>query len=879
MYGQTTFALDITDAFLEKNSVDLSQESLILNDPHNQLSPEVVVELMSQSDYHSDKIIRTGQQYWYYIPLINHSKHTEWTIRSNNLLFDEIDFYLHCQGRNLQTIPRPPLGFDSPHFATSYYLPIVLPHDTQCGFLQRGKAALFEQTRLEIISKNKTAKASNLGTAIILLCIGVVVGLTLYYLLLYLYLHKTLHLTYVIYAISHLLLMLVINFRPDFIVTFFPSIRHALLTVGTGTVMIFILFTLHFMRPGIRKLRDARNKKGLLKLANVLVFLSWTAFVLLLLSALANTIYPSFIIKTANFYHTFYMACNLLIPLLSVVIALSGYKPAWIFLPAWTILTSSHIIVILDAMQVISLPGLDQLWVLMASALEMILLSIALGMTLRDSQVAKDRAQLAQENAELQMEQQEKFVSTLSHEIRTPLHAMLGSTTLLGRTELTEKQHDYWSTTHYAAESMYALVDNLLDRTQLKHAQEFGKDAEFSPLRLLENMIQLLQARANEKNLTIELQTDDLPDRLLGKPVILRRLLINLLGNALKYTDTGHIWVVAQWSSHNEELQVDIEDTGQGLSQEQLKQIKTHFNVSIETLYSQNSSTGLGLPICFEMVKTEGGKLTLESNLGEGTKVSFTLPMRFASKDAPSLKSDLSANASKALNILVVDDVASNRMIASELLKSVGHQVSQADQAEHALQRIKEQHFDVIISDIRMPGMDGITLLQKLREEYTASDLIIVITSAHITPQQQKELLQKGANDCLSKPYTPRELLSTLPCSKPKAQTAESAESSSTILSAIQQSLGDEKTNQVLAIYDKQLEHDITTIIHALKEKNQRTIRVTSHRIVSASKALGLDKQAQAASRMEDDAENFGGANWYEFSQKIHQGLMQLTER
>lgn len=871
-------AFEVTADLLDKYSVDLSKETLFLNDPDNRLSPESVVERMSQADFQSDPLIATGQQYWFYIPLINRTDTPQWAIRDDHILFDELDFYLHCQGQALQHIPRPALGLYSPTLASNYFIPVTLPKDNACGFLQRGRTPVFDGVRINLMPHATMAWQSNLKTTLALLGIGVVSGLIFYNLLLYLLLRDSMYLIYIAYAVLHLTGIILLHFNPEPLGSLFGSGRNTLWVLGTLTVTFFVLFTLRFMQPGIQQLRDQSPKSYLYAVIKAVVSLKWLVLTSMILFLLSSILYPEVRAQLSGIYPFIYVGSLLLVPLLSFLVALSGYRPAWVFLPAWTILIVSHILYALESFRVINLHGMTPTYGALAAALEMVLLSIALGIAIKGTQAARDRAQLARENAELRMQQQERFVSTLSHEIRTPLHAMLGSTNLLGRTPLSEQQKNYWSTTHYAAESMYELVDNLLDRTQAKQAQITDKNTVFNPQRLLEAMIRLLRNRAEEKQLDIHLHTRELPQLLVGKPVILRRMLINLISNAIKYTDSGTITVNVEWLSASKELHVQVEDTGQGMSPEQLEQVKARFNVGVESLYSQNASSGLGLPICFEMIKAAGGYLLLNSQLGQGTQARFYLHMslptatdqELVTPDTPEKESD------RPLKVLIVDDVASNRMITRELLASAGHTVTQAEEGRQALLLLQEQAFDAVLSDVRMPGMDGVTLLAELRRKYSRTELAIVMTSAHFDQQQREQLLSMGANVCLSKPYIPAELLASLQEATPENNSATAA---GDIFSHIKGRLGEEKTGQVVALYRAQLQEDVERITCAAGEQDENSIRVAAHRIVSASRALGLHDKAEAALQLEIFEEDAPVLNWESFRALIAQNKVVLQQQ
>ncbi|MEZ5476186.1 MAG: response regulator [Thiolinea sp.] len=667
-------------------------------------------------------------------------------------------------------------------------------------------------------------------------------------------------------------------FNPEPLGHLFASSRHPLRALGNLTIIFFILFTLRFMQPGIQQLRANPEKKRLFIWVNAFIYFGWLMIILMSLIFLATLFHPDNLAPLTRVNNVTFLSALLLVPLISLLVAIGGYRPAWVFLPAWTILAVGHVLFALDGFRIIELQGLGPTYASSAAALEMVLLSIALGMSLRDSQLARDRAQTARENAELRMQQQEKFVSTLSHEIRTPLHAMLGSTTLLGHTALSEKQKTYWDTTHYAAESMFELVDNLLDRTQAKQAKVTDKDTVFEPQRLLEAMIRLLRNRAEEKQLSLFLHSESLPQHLRGNPVVLRRVLINLISNAVKYTDAGEINVYATWSGVSSVLHVSVQDTGHGMSVQQRQQVQQAFNLGVEALYSQQASSGLGLPICFEMLQEAGGQLRLDSQPGQGTTVHFSLPMQLPDPSMIQAQrtTDLMADAhttDRAMTILVVDDVETNRLVARDLLESAGHQVSTAESGQQALALMRECPFDAVLSDVRMPEMDGMQLLEALRREYSADDLIIVMTSGHFDAHQQETLLAMGASVCLPKPHSPQDLLTAIQGIDPKNRQLPASKTAS---AGTRPDVA--KSPQVLALYDQQLQEDIHRITQAVSQRDRETIRIAAHRIVSASRALGFDQQAEAALRMETYHEEQLDLDWDDFQQLINQQLRQLVD-
>lgn len=859
-------ALEITDQN-RQTIISFVGNNQVLHDSDASLTPESALARITAAGYELDSAKLAVGQSWIYTPLLNRSGQLDWSVRSNNTLFDEIDFYLHCQGQPLQALPRPALGLKSPQLLTAYFVPIVLPSNLSCGFLQRAKVSSLSHVRAHLMAAPVATKQAGLHTVLSLTGIGIALGLTIYNFLLFISMRNSTYLIYTIYACVHLSLMLLLSTKPESIIELFEGARHAVRFLSVSMMVFLVWFSLKFMQPGIEAARHNLSQPNLYRVLRVLVFLSLLAALLMLLSALFTLFWPERFFANNQILSYIYIVSSLLIPLLALMVALSGYKPAWVFLPAWTILLAGHALILLDWLGYLDLYGWERVLAIMAANLEMVILSIALGMNLRASSRARDRAQLAREHAELLIAQQERFISTLSHEIRTPLHAMLGATELLGRTELSAKQQELWSTTHYAAESMYALVDNLLDRAQFKQAKLLEKDEVFDPQRLLDALVQLLRPRASEKNLPIHLQASDLPTHLLGNPVLLRRMLINLISNAIKYTEVGEIQVWVKWQAAQQNLGVSVKDTGCGLSSEQLAHLETRFNRGIEALYSQQASSGLGLPICFEMMQAVGGQLSLTSKLGQGTEARFNLSMRLPNPSAIELKLGV---GHKPLAVLVVDDVASNRMLACETLKAAGHRVWEAADGREALAVLQEQAFDLVLSDLRMPHLDGLQLLKHIRQQYPPSDLSVILTSAYFTADQSKQLLALAAK-VLAKPYTPEALMAAIQGLGQTGLATPATEATS--LERIQTCWGDEKTSILLALYRTQMAEDMQKIREGLRMHDESRIRIAAHRIVSASRALGLETNAEAAFQIEIFQENQDLIDWVAFSQIIEHQL------
>ncbi|WP_170132133.1 7TM diverse intracellular signaling domain-containing protein [Arenicella xantha] len=883
--GQAASRLVITDDLLSSSNVDLQAYTLVLPDPDNAISASQAVETMLQHSGLQSEFDSNAKYYWFLTPLKNHSSESHWSIRSNNVLYDSMEFYWYCKGQPISKMPQPELGLNSANLSTSFYVDLTIPADTECGFLQQASVTAFYPVQIYLLPSSAVLAQSNLHTVLNLMGFGIIIGLVIYNLLLSASLRSSTYLLYSLYASIHFLLLLLVSSRHTIIdLPSWNSVQWFRF-LSASLMVMFIWLTLKFMQPGFQLAREGFTSPVAKRLSLALKRLSWIPVMVMLCFAFEAIFWPQHLGKTASIYPPAYILCSLFIPIISLSTALTGYRPAWVFLSAWSILIATHILGSLDLMGVIELGGWSRTQAVLGGATEMILLSIALGMSLTASQAARQRSRLARQRAETMMEQRDKFLSTVSHEIRTPLHAMLGASELLGKTSLNQQQKRYWTATHYAAESLYALTDNLLDRNQPE--QQHAKQ-QYDPARLVDAMVQLLRHRAEEKGLqvVVDLQSagdSSLPAWLEGNPVIIRRLLINLISNAVKYTESGTISVTAGWHQDSGMLQLEIRDTGKGMSRVQLERVRQALNQRVEVLYSDDPSSGLGLAICQELTNSIGGTLAIDSQADlsqaeHGTVVTISLPMQEVSQVQTA---EVLPNEHLSRTVLVVDDLDSNRMIASELLSQAGHRVLQARSGSEALLVLAHESVDVVLSDLRMPEMDGEELLNAIRSTETTRDIRFVISSAHLSLDVQARVLRRANTQCLPKPYSRERLLSIVEIDGSSAsmssQPVFSEPSADTASQKLLAELGAQKMSVLMGLYNEQILVDKQRIAEGLECQDAAAIKVAAHRIVSASQTLGVLTNAQTAAHIEDEIGHIDQSSWSELHAKLSIELKKIS--
>lgn len=392
-----------------------------------------------------------------------------------------------------------------------------------------------------------------------------------------------------------------------------------------------------------------------------------------------------------------------------------------------------------------------------------------------EQKVKERTAELAKATDEAVKANQSKsdFLSMVSHEIRTPMNAIIGMTQLSLKTDLSAKQYDYLSKVKSSSDSLLMIINDLLDMSKIEAGQLTLETISFNLDDVFTHLKALVTIEAEEKKLNLDiLVADDVPQHLKGDPLRLGQILLNLVGNAIKFTETGGVIVRVELADDfpKEEtkrmLRFSVQDSGIGLTQKQIKGLFkpfTQVDISTSRLYG---GTGLGLSISKQLVNLMGGGIAVESELGVGSNFTFTfgLQQSYVSNACSEQPIDDSfesrtLNAVKGCNILVVDDYAINQDVAKALLEGEGVFVSLADNGEQAVQMVKETQFDAVLMDLQMPVMDGFEATRLIRSEQRFSDLPIIALTAHAAKYEKDKCLGRGMTDYVSKPIDLEQLL------------------------------------------------------------------------------------------------------------------------
>jgi signal transduction histidine kinase/CheY-like chemotaxis protein len=368
----------------------------------------------------------------------------------------------------------------------------------------------------------------------------------------------------------------------------------------------------------------------------------------------------------------------------------------------------------------------------------------------------------------------ESFLANMSHEIRTPMNAILGMSQLLAKTPLTPHQHSYQQAIATSAENLLVIINDILDLSKLEAGKLTLENIGFSPAELLTQVEQTLQFKAEEKGLSlITSLSPQVPDVVLGDPHRIRQVLLNLAGNAVKFTEKGHVTIACKLlaadldTGGTAKVEFRVTDTGIGIEPEYLSAIFTEFSQADTSVTRKFGGTGLGLSICRNLVELMGSDIFVESQKDKGTTTHFTLHLPVGTpQDLP--KQELPAGEVAALQeylhgrqVLLVEDNLFNRQIARSFLKHAHVQVTEAEHGALAVELAQHQKFDLILMDVQMPVMDGYAATAILRQQLGLTTPIIALTANAIAGEREK-CLAAGMNGYLAKPFQEKQLLQLL---------------------------------------------------------------------------------------------------------------------
>jgi signal transduction histidine kinase/CheY-like chemotaxis protein len=509
-----------------------------------------------------------------------------------------------------------------------------------------------------------------------------------------------------------------------------------------------------------------------------------------------------------------------------------------------------------------------------------------------EKRVEERTAQLTQKNeklveANVLVEQstkaKEQFLATMSHEIRTPLNAILGFQKLLKDTTLDEEQKEYVESIDFAGKNLLVIINDILDLSKIEAGKfDFNLDA-LNVRQALSSVKELIEFNAKEKHIELVLNHDEsIPDTVIGDAARFNQILLNLVGNAVKFTEKGTVTISSKLISVNAGLvlcEFTIKDTGIGIPKDKLGLIFERFTQASPDTTRKYGGTGLGLTIVQQLLTLQGGKISVESELGKGSAFTFYLPFTKATNEEAVSDNTVKTVAAmangkvtpgKKINILVAEDTPLNQKLVKKIIHKWGYEMDIAANGKEAITLLEKNNYDIVLMDIQMPEMDGYTastLIRGLQDERKKNIPIIALT-AHASNEEARKCLGLGMNAYISKPFDSGVLLNTILQLVNKTDLKETTQ----IYGEITQSeqlydltyIKEHASGDVDFLIDmiSTCLHDTPPLLEQLKsdinEKNYRKIKVTSHSMKGLFLTLGMTEAARLLREIEIMAQNNG---------------------
>ncbi|CAN2048158.1 two-component system, sensor histidine kinase and response regulator [Candidatus Magnetomoraceae bacterium gMMP-1] len=354
-----------------------------------------------------------------------------------------------------------------------------------------------------------------------------------------------------------------------------------------------------------------------------------------------------------------------------------------------------------------------------------------------------------------------EFLANMSHDIRTPMNGIIGITDMLFRTPLNEKQKKYLTTINDSANALLEIINDILDISKIEAGMLILKNISFNLFNMIENQAQLLTASAMNKDIEIIVNyPSEAPKIVIGDPTRVRQVLVNLMGNAIKFTEKGHVIVSVDYNDVNEFI-ITIEDTGIGIPEDKIENIFEKFSQADSSTTRQYNGTGLGLTISKKLIEKIGGSIGVTSQVDKGSKFYFTLPLKLGTEESISSDSEQIIYENDTIKfsakILLVEDNEVNLIVAVDMLELMGCMVEIANNGKQAIEKIETNYYDLVFMDCQMPVMDGYEAARTIRsleksEKINAKHIPIIAMTANTMQGDREKCIEAGMDDHIAKP-------------------------------------------------------------------------------------------------------------------------------
>ncbi len=468
---------------------------------------------------------------------------------------------------------------------------------------------------------------------------------------------------------------------------------------------------------------------------------------------------------------------------------------------------------------------------------------------------AQNKAEITRRIAEDAVKAKQQFLSNMSHEIRTPMNAIIGFTKVVLKTDLSAKQREYLTAIKMSGDALIVLINDILDLAKVDAGKMTFEEIPFKMASSISAMLHLFETKIQEKNLKLLIEYDkSIPEVLVGDPVRLHQIILNLVSNAVKFTTCGSITVsVCMLNEDDEKVKVkfSISDTGIGIQENKINNIFDNFQQATSGTARLYGGTGLGLAIVKQLVEQQGGNTHVKSKVDEGSTFSFTLSFKKTKAEAEDINEIMEFDTEiKNTKVLVVEDMALNQLLMKTLLDDFGFECDITANGKIAIEKLKQKSYDIILMDLQMPEMNGFDATEYIRKTMHLTTPIVALT-ADVTTVDLAKCKAVGMNDYIAKPLDERLLYNkivNLVKSTIKANTKEENEiEEAKKMKCIDLKYLSHRTksnpklmSEMISLYLEQTPSLIISMKQSLQNKDWTLLHAAVHKMIPSFSIMGI---------------------------------------
>ncbi|HBE40125.1 MAG TPA: hybrid sensor histidine kinase/response regulator [Bacteroidales bacterium] len=474
-------------------------------------------------------------------------------------------------------------------------------------------------------------------------------------------------------------------------------------------------------------------------------------------------------------------------------------------------------------------------------------------LAIKIAEKAKRNAETARQIAEDAVKSKQQFLSNMSHEIRTPMNAIIGFTKVLLKSDLNEKQKEYLTAIKMSGDALIVLINDILDLAKVDAGKMIFEQTPFKMTASISAIIHLFETKIQEKNLKLSKNYDKkIPKVLVGDPVRLHQIVLNLVGNAVKFTMKGEITVAVRLLNEDEEkaiIEFSVTDTGIGIPEDRIEHIFDNFQQATSETARLYGGTGLGLAIAKQLVESQGGTISVKSELGKGSSFNFILPFRKTKDEIESEKYEKNLDVKvKNIKVLVVEDIALNQLLMKTLLEEFGFIPDIAENGKIAIDKLMTNSYNIILMDLHMPVMNGFEATEYIRGKMN-SEIPIIALTADVTTVDLKKCRAVGMNDYIAKPLDEMLLLHKILELLEESDTAQvrplpSGRSEYFDLTGLKKRTkgNPERMLEMITLYREQTPPLISQMKQGLNNKDWESVYTAAHKLIPSFSIMGIHK-------------------------------------